>query len=106
MFLSISPRIRNNPLNPFPSTSESLQRPPVLAPHEALVVRVPVEFEVFFVAHVLWDGETDAEPVRGPAWAEGGAGVGGGEGMGGCVGEGWAGEVGDGVDGEVYVVGV
>lgn len=61
---------------------------------------------MFFVAHVTGNGETDTEPMRGPAGAEGGAGLGGGEGMGGCIGKGWAGEVGDGVDGEVYMVGV
>lgn len=104
MFLPIPPRIRDNPLNPFPTTRQPLQRPPVLTPHETLVVRVPVELEVFLVAHVLGDREADAEPVRGPAGAEGGARVGGGEivGCGFC--EGRAGEVGDGVDGEFDVI--
>lgn len=61
---------------------------------------------MFFVAHVGRDRETDAEPVCGPAGAERGTGLGGGEGVGGCFGESWAGEVGNGVDGEVYMVGV
>lgn len=103
MLFPISPFIGNNPFHALPTTSQTLQRTTIFSPDEALVVCIPVEFQVFFVPHVLGNCQTNAEPMRGPAGTEGGTDMSGFEVMGGSVFERGAIEVGDRVDGELYM---
>jgi hypothetical protein len=42
----------------------------IFSPDQTLVVRVPNKFEMFFVEHVLGNGELNPEPMRRPAGTE------------------------------------
>lgn len=106
MLFSISPFIGNNPFHAFPATSQTLQRTTIFGPDEALIVCIPVEFQVFLVPHVLGNCQVDAKPVRGPAGAERGADMSGFEIMRGSIFERGAVDVRNRVDGELDMVSV
>jgi len=101
VLLPVAPGVRDDPLDTLAAAAQALQRVAVLGPDQALAVRIPVELETLLVEHVLGDGEADAEPVRGPAGAEGGADVSGLELMGDGLLEGRTLQVRDRVDREL-----
>ena len=102
MLLAIPPAIRQDPLRPLTTSREPMHGHAVLGPYQALIIRIPMELEMFLVCKVRRYGELDAEPMRGPAGSEGVADFGGREQVFGGFFEGRAREIGRRVDGQLH----
>lgn len=98
VLLPVSELVWQDPFDTLPTAGQALERLSFLIPDEALVVRVPVQLEMFFLGEQGGDGEADAKPVGRPAWPKGLADFGVAEVVRCGVLEAWPREIGRGVD--------
>jgi hypothetical protein len=106
VLLAIAEAVWQDPLDALAAARQTVYCVPIFCPDETLVVCIPVELQALLLQQVLRHGDLHLEPMGRPAGPEGGANIGGREGVARGFLEERAGLAGRRVHGELDVFGV